>query len=160
MGVEYALVCDKTKQAYELGRGPWWNWKELVPLTRESVNKFVEEWVGDWDEVTLKGGRHVRREPSKKTKEHNLAYGKQISEEIWSFIEQHPGCRVIDDCGDVFWSSSKENLQAAAQDGFTDFQEIGSRYRSSPSSASCGSLEAHRNTVCNRPWCSFTKAGL
>lgn len=25
MGVEYAIVCDRTREALDLGKGPWWN---------------------------------------------------------------------------------------------------------------------------------------
>lgn len=91
MGVEYALVHAKTGEAFELGKGPWGDWKVTsVPATREAVELVVLDWTTD-------AIFNITPETP--------AYAARLVDAIWSFIQKHPGCYVVDDCGDEYWSS-------------------------------------------------------
>lgn len=128
MGVEYALVCDKTKDAYELGKGPWADWRQAgPPKTLLGVIEFVETWVL---RVKQWGG------PSTNL---TLEYAREVAGEIWSFLEKHPESRVVDDCsGDNFWRSNDAFLSDEERKTFDRevqemggkvYRQVGSRYR-------------------------------
>lgn len=120
MGVEYAIVCDKTGEAYDLGKGFWGDWKkrgrgpktyfddvdEGFPESREHVRETLDRW--DWA-----------------TEPERIA----ITDSIWAFIESHPGCHVVDDCGDNFWHKpDHERDEILRQGGSRVYREVGDRY--------------------------------
>lgn len=124
MGVEYALVCDKTKDAYELGKGPWSDWVQAgPPKTLLGVIEFVETWVQQW--APTPGSSSL--------------YAREVAGEIWSFLEKHPESRVVDDCsGDNFWRSNDAFLSDEERKTFDRevremggkvYRLVGSRYR-------------------------------
>jgi hypothetical protein len=124
MGVEYAVVCDKTKEAYELGRGPWAEWKvEGLPASLDATTLRLKTWVSGWP---LPLGR--RSGPSRRAQ--NLVYAERVAKEIWSFLETHEGCRVIDDCGDDFWHAERqeESVSELEAQGCRVYKLVGSRY--------------------------------
>lgn len=114
MGIEYAIVHDTTKEAYDLGKGGLWaSWKQTVPTSRHVVAEHLE--------AGTKAGWEFG------TEEERLAYLESIGAEIWAFIESHPGCRVVSDTEDDFWTKVPDF--SLAEDGYRVYRQVGSRYR-------------------------------
>lgn len=113
MGVEYAIVCDKTKEAYDLGKSFGWQWSydgDLPSSLQEVMDYAHEFWEdrGECDNVWLDA----------------------LAKEVWGFIYDHPGCRVISDTGDCWWGKPGSHL-FDKYGGTADehiYLEIGSRY--------------------------------
>jgi hypothetical protein len=109
MGVEFALVHDETKEAFELGKG-YFDWREGIPADRDGVRKFIVELFGDWEFV----------DPT--------------TDRIWTFIESHPGCRLVSDTSDdAFWTTNPDEDAYRSFGRENVFRQVGSAYAPRPS---------------------------
>jgi hypothetical protein len=119
MGVCYAIVHDETREAFDLGKGPWWRWREVnyssaeeedppfPPRSRDDLAAFVAEHTADWDV--------------------DDTYRSRTVDGMWRFIETHPGCRIERDSGDVIWKTEIDDEDRELW-GDGVFREVGSRY--------------------------------
>ena len=85
MGVDYALIHEETREAYELVRSNWETWEAAMPTSLDAVRERV-----------------ARLFPS----EPELA--ERASVAVWRFLETHPGCRVGRDTIDEWDTDPQE----------------------------------------------------
>lgn len=115
MGIEYALLCDKTHEAFELGKGAWYDWKRKLPKSCDEVREHLRLWL-----------MNIAWEPPQGPE----AWIGEVSVKIWAFIEAHPGCRVAGDTDmgedDNYWDT--EPWEPENVDGMTFYRQVGSRY--------------------------------
>lgn len=105
MSIDFAIVHESTHEAYELGVEHWDPWVDAMPLSIKEVRELVESLFSSPDDA---------------------GYRNRLVREIWSFIESHPGCSVVDDTG-TFWSVDPDASDVRAW-GSRVFRQIGSRY--------------------------------
>jgi len=117
MGVEYAIVCDKTREALDLGKGPWWELFEdeqgnAIDPTESLIRRHVNAWITGWN--------RERRD---------FKYASDLTTLIWDFVRTHPGCRVVSDCGDSFWAKDARDEEQLNTFGPENcYLQIASRY--------------------------------
>lgn len=113
MGLEFALVHDETKEAFELGKWCGWEWRSetTVPATRDAVLAYFRVFYADEDHPD---------EPSDPLIE-------PMTDAVWSFIEGHPGCRVVDE-HDYYWKKEPTDDDRRIFGAEYVFREVGSRY--------------------------------
>lgn len=98
MGIEYALVSRKTREAYDLGKGlnisysydeNEFRWHDQLPKTMEELSTTLMQWYKrrEYDVLTRVGD----------------AFIFSLAREIWDFIDKHPDAEVVDDAGDYSW---------------------------------------------------------
>ena len=117
MGTEYAFVDDKTGEAYDLGRGPWYEWTETYrhtydehtgpPISRADVNALLIYYQESWS---------LGLQP---------AWSSVVADEIWNFITLHPNARIINDNDDSTWGGPDMELHKT---DIPIYKQIGSRY--------------------------------
>lgn len=110
MGVQYALVHDGTREAFELGKGfIWGEWRQFkhVPASKSALEAELRVWAISLGEPDADISRLV--------------------DQLWAFIESHPGSRIVDD-GCNWWTT--DAAEAAAEDpgGDSVWFQVGSRY--------------------------------
>lgn len=127
MGTEFALVCDATGEAYDLGKGPWYEWADGrrhlyddavgPPRSRSDVDALLAYWMEGWA---------LGVQP---------AWSAAVNEAIWSFVEAHPGARVVSDSsGDHVWDDwdarpdLSDHVQSLRASGSRIYRQVGSRY--------------------------------
>lgn len=110
MGVEFFLVSDATRDAYELGKGDWAP-IEARPITPEDLHAVVTRALGD----------HL---PS--------GYIERLVNEIGAFMSSHPDWKLGDDTGarGEIWVGEDENdLPGELGDRWTKvYVKRGTRY--------------------------------
>ncbi len=99
MGVYYAIVHegpDGTREAYSLGKNGGWQWRPgntaaaeedgcpWPPTSRDQLHEFFLMEYAQYDWAPADG---IAR----------------LADEVWAFVQSHPGCRVENDMGDVTW---------------------------------------------------------
>jgi hypothetical protein len=120
MGTEYALISDVTGEAYDLGRGPWYEWTEGrqhtydahvgPPSSRADVDALLAYWQEGWA---------LGLQPS---------WASVVAGEIWSFLQCHPGARIVSD-DDHSWGRPNDELDAELRRaGARVYRQVGSRY--------------------------------
>lgn len=132
MGVEYALACERTGEAFDLGKGPWGEWQDNLPQSRDAVRHHLEDWIVQ-SQVASVWSRAIRGHYEDPPFEKDLPeWFDSLTNRIWTFIQRHPGCIVINDCsGDDFWHRPSPERCKNDDDlrrGGRVFHEIGSRY--------------------------------
>lgn len=115
MGVEYAIVHDATKEAYELGKGFGWQWQ--VPDKHDPYPDHP------WP-PSCRGA--VRAVVAEAFEEASDAWLIACTDAVWAFIEAHPGCRMSSDTGDDFWSVNPTGEHVKTWDRV--FRQVGTRY--------------------------------
>lgn len=95
MATEYGFVHDATGEAYDLGRGPWYEWtvgrlhtyddRLGLPRTREDVRALLDYWMAGWS---------LGRQPT---------WASAVEDAIWAFLQNHPDARVVND-DDHLWT--------------------------------------------------------
>ncbi len=100
MGVDYAIVHDETREAYELVRSNWESWEKALPSNIEAVRARVVAMYPDSPPAP--------------------AWVERATAEIWAFIQAHPGCRVENDLGNAYWTEEPEDP--------TEYRQVGSMY--------------------------------
>lgn len=122
MGLEFALVHQASHEAYHLGkwchglRKDGTDWRTRMPASREEVRAFFESFYEEEPELV---------EPT--------------TDDVWLFIEKHPGCRLVSEHDDVSWSSTTwppdpDRVRAWGEENC--FYTIASRYDVRPRAAS------------------------
>lgn len=113
MGLEFALVHDATKEAFELGKWCGWEWRSEtdVPKSREEVLAYFRKFYADED--------HPDDPPDPLI--------EPMTDAVWAFIESHPGCRVVDE-HDYWWGDEADERRVWAWGEAYVFKQVGSRY--------------------------------
>ena len=94
MGVCYAIAHAATGECFELGKGPWWEWRGRIPTSLDEVKRaFVYAYIDQYK------GDMVDADPARCDAEMC-----RQAEAVWSFLAARPGCFIVDDHGDDFWS--------------------------------------------------------
>ena len=110
MGTEYACIDDKTGEAYDLGRGPWYEWTDHPPASREDVRATLESYMQGW---------WLGPQPT---------WASAVEESIWTFIQNHPNIRVVHDLGEYAWFPEETEVTDLKDAGLRVYKQIGSRY--------------------------------
>ncbi len=114
MGTEYALLCDKTHEAFNLGVGRWYIWQqEGLPGDVAGAYALLNGWL---DNVAWK--------PPQGREE----WIGETANKIWDFVETHPGCRVVSDTDPAPFYWDKEPDEHPETPGLVFYREVGSRY--------------------------------
>jgi len=115
------LVSDVTGEAYDLGRGPWYEWTEGYRHTYDDrvgpPERFedVEALLAYYQE-----GWALSPQP---------AWAAIVALEIWSFMLTRPGARVVNDLTDeVSWGDPSEVDVDLRQAGARVYRQVASRY--------------------------------
>lgn len=115
MGLEFALVDDATKHAYDLGRWCGYDWRGKTPTSFEEVRTYFRDFYSTDGEDDPEYARAV--EP--------------VARDVWAFVEAHPNCRLVDE-HDYLW---REAVMAFTPEVFDVFEgpqycfvTVGSRY--------------------------------
>ena len=121
MGTEYAFVDDKTGEAYDLGRGPWYEWTESYrhtydgligpPTNRADVDALLVYFQEGWS---------LGPQPT---------WASAVTDAIWKFVTSHPGARVVNDNDNYAWGEPDDELdQTLREAGVRVYRQVGSRY--------------------------------
>jgi hypothetical protein len=98
MGICYAIAHDETHEAYDLGKGGWADWYAGLPTTAEETRASIFQITAHWQV--------------------DDACRERLAAEVWAFLTTHPGCRIINDCGNDWWREEPEP---------GDYRQVGSR---------------------------------
>lgn len=117
MGTEYALADDITKEAYDLGKGPWYllngdcNYGfTCPPKSKNDVRELLQWWTNN----------------SALPKDENWV--DKLSVEIWKFMELHPNWKLIHDLSDDVWYPKEYYEKEEIYETMNKYIQIGSRY--------------------------------
>ena len=110
MATEYACIDDETGEAYDLGRGPWYEWTDRPPSSREEVRATLESYMESW----WLGPQPV--------------WAAAVEESIWTFIQKHPRMRVVHDLGEYAWFPEETEVTDLKDAGLRIYKQTSSRY--------------------------------
>lgn len=113
MAVDYAIVCDKTHEAFDLGR-------------------FGEDWWLVGREWTMASRWRLRRELGEQwhSRHRSAEWLDRAADALWAFVETHPGCYVRNDCDGTWWDAdiSWEDIARDCPSPEYFYHEVGSIY--------------------------------
>lgn len=121
MGTEYALVSDLSGEAYDLGRGPWYEWQGLRqhtydsrvgrPEGRDDIDALLKYYQEGWGW----GMQPV--------------WASAVAEAIVAFLSRNPDARVVSDldAADVLWAPV-DRLTPEELASVGVYRQVGSRY--------------------------------
>lgn len=113
MGVEFFLVSDSTRDAYELGKGAW-SVLDMRPITPDDLRTKIVHALGE-----------------KFEQEYRPTF-ERIFDELGAFMSSHPDWKLTDDTGgrgEVWIADHDEDLPRELGDDFTQvYFKRGSRY--------------------------------
>lgn len=113
MGTTFAIIHDETREAYDLGKGPWWRMEEDgVPKSADEMRAFVRAHTAEWP--------------------FDDAWRDRVAEGCWSFIEAHPGSRVVSEYGDIGWRDPDDPFFKGMPLPDNYYREVGSRHEKDP----------------------------
>ena len=123
VGVLYALVHDSSREAFELGKGViWCEWRnragdvggsqEGLPTSKSALEAELREWSA---------GECKDPNPP----DADILW---LAEQLWAFIESHPGCRIVDDGVNYWTPNAAEAADENAGGGDSVWLQVGSRY--------------------------------
>lgn len=117
MGVEYDVVSDATREAYELGKGAW---SEIFEAAKVLSYENLEACIAGWFGV---GDRDHERELRD--------WCGRVARELKAFLDSHPDAKLVNDaCHDyaTYQEQPDEYFKDFSWEQWPQYKLVGSRY--------------------------------
>ena len=124
MGICYAIAHPASGECFDLGKGPWYEWRGCLPASLDDVRRafvyaFVDRYKGELEDA----------DPGR------LDDARMCSQAdaVWSFLHARPGCVIVDDHHDDFWSrTERPDDDKLREGGSRVWRQVGSIYDPRP----------------------------
>lgn len=160
MGVEYDLVSDASKEAYELGKG-YWGWLERreVPWSDEGADP--EEFKTD-EESMIRYVGYVFNDFAFGGADEHRDYAIRVGTEIATFMAKNSDWKILDDSNnDYSVTLSGEQLHDDTPEDWPCYKFAGCRYESTLFICeACKGRDSRGCTSCGESaWIEWTREG-
>lgn len=160
MGVEYDLVSNTSKEAYELGKGYWgWLQRREVPWSGDGAD--LEEFKTDTESMIRYVG-YVFNDFALGGADEHRDYAIRVGTEVVAFMVRNPDWKVLDDaCDDYDVTFSGEHLHDDMPEDWPCYKFVGCRYdRTLFICEACKGRDARGCTSCgSSAWVEWTREG-